>query len=319
MPGLDFATSGSMDWASLEKNLGKNVNTTKKNYNDDRFWKLSRDENDNGAALIRLIPDPEGKPFIQLYNHSFFSYESSSKKRWYINNSPQTIGKECPAINLWAALYNEGSEEGKLEAKNFSRGIQFYTNIKVIKDPANPQNEGKIFIWKFGTKLKDKIVAALNPSDTDRSMGEEPKELYNPLTGNNIKLKIQKAAGFLNYDSTTIEPASTIYENAEMAKSDILENATKLSEFNSPEAFETFEELSSKINYVLQSYTPKNLSPEKFKAIVDGLAFGVEKQQTETIPTTEVEAVETIVLAPEPEVIAQTTAVEDDLAFLDSL
>jgi hypothetical protein len=216
---------GNMNWDELEKSLGEDVKKAKKDYKDDRFWTLSRDENNNGGAIIRLLPDPNGVPFIQMYSHAWQSYDPiKKKKRWYINESPSIIGLEDPASDFWGALYSLGTDEAKLEARNFSRKIQYYTNIKVIKDPANPQNEGKIFIWKFGTKLKDKIMAALKPSEADIQMGEEPKQLYNPLTGNNIKLKAKEVAGFVNYDDTTIAEVSAIYNSKEEAEADIKEH-----------------------------------------------------------------------------------------------
>ena len=268
MAGLDFS-NGSMDWGVLEKNLGENITKEKKNYEDNRFWKLSRDENDNGGAIIRLLPDPTGTPFIQRYNHAFQSFDAVNKKqRWYINNSPETIGEPCPASELWSKLYNLGSDEAKKEAKKFSRKIKFMCNIKVIKDPSNPQNEGKIFLWEFGTKLKDKFMAALQPSESEIAMGEEPKQLFNPLSGNNIKIKIKKAAGFLNYDDTEIMTASSIYDDAEVAKADIIENAFKLDEFMSADAFETYDELKKKMKYVLEAYNPEFVDPVQFKTIV---------------------------------------------------
>ena len=326
MGTLDFNATGTMDWASLEKNLGANIKAAgKKNYDDDRFWKLSRDENDNGGAIIRLLPDPTGTPFIQRYNHAFQSFDNvNKKKRWYINISPETIGLPCPASELWSALYGLGTEEGKKEARKFSRKIKFMTNIKVIKDPANPDNEGKIFLWEFGTKLKDKFMAALTPSDSEIAMGEKPKELFNPLSGCNIKLKISKVAGFLNYDATEIMPASSIYENADEAKTDILDNAYKTEEFMKPEAFESYEELKSKMKYVLETYNPEEVDPAIFKNIVAKVLHtpdaAVENTQS-TEPKTVVKEtiVETITKTIEPEV---TTAVEtetDSMDFLDDL
>lgn len=330
---LDFNASGSMDWGQLEKNLGANITKEKKDYGDDRFWSLSRDENDNGGAIIRLLPDPEGTPFIQLFNHAFQSFDAvNKKKRWYINNSPQTINEACPASELWSALYNYGSDTGKEEAKNFSRKINFYANIKVIKDPANPQNEGKIFIWKFGTKLKDKFMAALNPSDADRQMGEEPKQLFNPLTGCNIKLKIKKAAGFLNYDDTTIENPVSIYADAEAAKADIIANAHSLGEFLKAESFETYEELKGKMKYVLEAYQPKSMDPVLFKQVVAtiiGSTPAPASTQTQApidtgMDSAPAQTAQPVQQAPvqetaQPTVQSQPTKVDDDLSFLDSL
>lgn len=335
MAGLDFSMgSGAMDWGELEKNLGANITKEKKSYEDSRFWRLSRDENDNGGAIIRLLPDTTGTPFIQRYNHAFQSFDNiNKKKRWYINISPETVGKPCPASELWSALYNLGSEEAKKEAKKFGRKIKFMCNIKVIKDPANPQNEGKIFLWEFGTKLKDKFMAALQPSDSEIAMGEEPKQLFNPLSGNNIKLKIKKAAGFLNYDDTEIMPTSSIYDSGEAAKADIIENAFQLDEFMKADAFETYDELKSKMKYVLDAYNPEFVDPVTFKNITAGIIGATAQTATATTATTQtVEApvetpvqeapVETPVETPVQETKpAQTQPAQggDDLAFLDDL
>jgi len=278
---LDFE-NGNLNWDQLEKNLGNDVKgNEKKSFKDDRFWKLARDENDNGTAIIRLLPDPEGTPFIQRYSHAFQSYdEVSKKKRWYITNSPETIGEACPASELWSKLYNLGSDEARDEARTFGRKLKFLANIKVIKDPANPQNEGKIMLWEFGPKLKDKFTQALNPSQSEREMGEEPKELFNPFKGNNIKLKIKKASGFLNYDDTTIMEQSSIYDDTESAKTDILDNGHKLSEFKTPEAFGTYEELKNKMKFVLDVYKPKVMDQAIFNNVVSEV-LGKEPQNTQ--------------------------------------
>ena len=329
MAGLDF---GNMNWDSLEKNLGTNVTSKdKKNYNDERIWKLGRDENDNGGAIIRLLPDPSGTPFIQRYNHAFQSFDNvNKKKRWYINISPETIGETCPVSELWSALYNIGTEEGKKEAKKFGRKIKFMCNIKVIKDPSNPQNEGKIFLWEFGTKLKDKFMAALQPSESEIAMGEEPKELFNPLTGCNVKLKIAKVAGYLNYDATEIMPASSLYRDGEEAKADIIENAHKLSEFMKPEAFETYEELKSKMKYVLEMYQPEFVDPVQFKNVVSTVMGANMVTNTESVQTPVQETPqfsEPVQETPEPvqtpvqeqSVQTSTQTSDDSLSFLDDL
>lgn len=263
--------SGSMNWDQLEKNLGAETQSSKKkNYKDDRFWTLSKDENDMGGALIRLLPDPEATPYISRYSHGFQSFDNDKKKkRWYLNVSPQTIEEECPASDLWSEFYNLGTEEAKLEAKTFGRKIKFMTNIKVIKDPANPQNEGKIFLWEFGPKLKDKFMQALNPSEADIQMGEEPKQLFNPLAGCNIKLKIKKAAGFFNYDDTTIEVPSSIYEDGASAKEDIINNAHKLNQFLQPEAFETYDELKGKLKWVTECLKPNHMDEVVFRDVIN--------------------------------------------------
>lgn len=337
---LDFNTS----FAELSKNLAPNaLGQERKSYKDDRFWTLSRDENDNGVAIIRLLPDPTGVPFEKIFSHAIQSWDAvNKKKRWYLNTSPETIGKPCPAGELWSAVYNQGSDEAKTEAKQFSRKMNYYVNILVVNDPANPDNNGKIKLWKFGTKLFDKFIAALNPSEQDRALGELPKELFNPLTGCNVKLKIKKTAGFFNYDDTVIDVATSAYKDVEAAKADIIGNGHKLSEFKEESYYKTYEESVKQLKWVCETYTPKNMDPIVFKQLVTA-TLGKEQAKADTTidkepvistgmakpePVTPVAAVET---TPEVSLNAdagQTTptpttpvapAADDDLDFLNSL
>lgn len=321
---LDFE-NGSMDWNNLEKNLNFNPNgNEKKDYTDSRMWSLSRDENENGIAIIRLIPDGESStPFIQRFSHNVRSFDAQKKKfRFYSNESPSTIGLPCPVNEFWSLVYNHGTEEAKLESRSFSRKINFLTNIKVIKDVANPQNDGKIFLWKFGSKLKDKILQALNPSAADRKLGDGPKQLYNVLTGNNLRLKSKMSAGFPNYDDSSIEEKSAIYASNTEAIADIMGNSYKLMEFQKPESFLSYEELKKKLKWVIETYEVKHMDQHAFKSIVNGF-FGVpeeeeKKQAAPLVVDTGLDfssaKKENKPAAPKPMV-----EVDDDLSFLDNL
>lgn len=238
----------------LEKNIADHAKNNKKTFApDEREWKLTRDDNDEGQAIIRLIPDKTGKPFTKVYNHSFGIFNKArNKKLWYIEDSPSTIGQPCPVSEYWAELNSIGTEEAKEEAKLFSRKVNYITNVYIVKDPACPANEGKVFYWKFGTKLYDKFMATLNPSEKDLAMGETAIPLWNALKGANIKLKIKKAAGgFLNYDDTTIMAPSACFDSKEEATDVIVNQTIELSEFESPSHFKTYEELSDKLAFVL--------------------------------------------------------------------
>lgn len=350
---LDFNTAGNWDQMAQNLNPGT-LGQAKKSYTDDRFWKLSRNENEDGAALIRLLPDPSGTPFIKVYSHAIQSWDAvNKKKRWYLNTSPETIGAPCPASELWSAIYNSGSNEGKEEGKMFSRKMNYYVNILVVNDPLNPENNGQIRLWKFGTKLFDKFMAALNPSEQDRAMGETPKELFNPLTGNNIKLKIKKANGFFNYDDTTIEPATVseftpgVPATKESATAAIIEKAHKLSEFMEPASFKTYEESVKSLKWVTDCYTPKHLDPMMFKQIVEATLGSTAAESSTTTAATApvintgmdmatpapVQAVQNadlgetvatpvqtpVTQVPETPTVVNTPAADDDLDFLNDM
>ena len=171
-------------------------------------------------------------------------------------------------------MYNH-SADGREEAKNFGRRESFITNILVVKDPGNPENDGKIFLWKFGKKLLDKFMTALNPSEQERELGEKPKELFHPLRGNNIALKIKNVAGFPNFDDTNIQSESAAFKSEEEAKDAILNKTYSLKEFCSPESFESYDKLKEDLIKFCKKYRAKKLPQEAFDKIVADV-FGVE-------------------------------------------
>jgi len=314
--------------------------SSKKSFGDSRFWKLSRDENDNGAALLRLMPDKNGTAFIKRFNHSVSVFDKvKGKRRVYAYPSPSTINQPCPVSELWQALWNLGTDESRKEAKSFKRSIKYITNIKVLKDPAVPENEGKFYLWEFGTKLYDKFTQAMNPSEADKQMGAEPKNLYHPCEGNSIKLKCKKAAGFINYDDTEILAKSSVYENCDLAMNEIKEKSYELNEFLSPESYEDYNTLKERLLYVLEIYEPNFMDRNEFKKIVKEVLGESSYKKSNKSQMTETPKVENNTAndannvsdvpfevenkvqnktAPEP---VETSKVEtdDDLSFLDEL
>lgn len=214
----------------------------KKDYNDPRFWKLSRDKNGDGKAVIRLLTDKNKIPYVRIYHYSS-KKKVGDREVLLIANSPDSIDMPCPIKEYYYELLNQGLKE---EAKLYSRKVKYYTNIYVEKDPENPENEGKVFLWQFGQKLLDKFS---NWMKDDKDMGVNGKELYNPLTGNSIKLVINKNqnSGFFEYDRTEVFPNTSpiggIKDKEKIV--DILLNQTyDLNEFKSPEYFDSYEELN---------------------------------------------------------------------------
>lgn len=265
----------NLSWGDISSKTNYKEKGEKKNYKDERFWSLSKDENGKGAAIIRLLVDKDKIPFINIYNCGLREYSEIDKKfYWFIRDLPSTIKEPDPLEELWSALYNH-SADGREEAKNFSRRESFITNILVIKDPGNPENEGKVFLWKFGKKLLDKFMTALNPSEQERELGEKPKELFHPLRGNNIALKIKNVAGFPNFDDTSIQSESAAFKSEEEAKDTILNKTYSLKEFCTPESFESYDKLKEDLIKFCKKYSAKKLSQETFDKIVAN-TFGVE-------------------------------------------
>jgi len=227
---------------------------------DERFYVLTKDKEGNGAALIRFLPDSERRMIIQL-NKIGTTITKNEKKRWLSEFSPSTIGLPCPFQEKWQELWNAGIKENVIDAnknviqygaRTFGRALRYITNIKVLKDPANPENEGKIFLYEMSGAMNSKLEKALKPSENDMALGKTPKELFNPLRGNSFRLVAQKGAnGQINYDASEVVAETTsIYASVEEAVNDIKNNTYKLSDLLKPEAFLSYDELVQKLKYV---------------------------------------------------------------------
>lgn len=270
----------SFDFGALANNLQSNIKTQQKTtYEEDtRFWKLSKDENGNGAAVIRLLPDKDLVPYIKRFKYVLKKPNPAipGKYFWYFADSPDTIGQPDPVKEHYMALIEERTEEAKLEAKNYSRNTNFTTNILVVKDPVCPENEGKVFMWDFGSKLMEKFNGWLSPSDSELALGAEPKNVFNPVEGYNITLKFKKGPQGGSYDDTTVAPnATSINEKVvdeETAYKFIEKKTYQLGEFLKPEAFESYEQLKAKFEKYMamgNSATVKTMPKQESKPVVE--------------------------------------------------
>jgi len=254
------------DFNVMKEAVGKDpfAKEANKYARDERFYTLAKDKDGNGAALIRFMPDSE-RAMIQRMFKVNSTITKNGKKRFVSEFSPTSIGQPDPFQEKWQDLWNSGDKDG---AKMFGRGIRFVANIKVLKDPANPENEGKFFMYEMSGTMKDKIQSAIDPSEQDRSLGKTPKELFNPLQGNSFRLVAKKGAnGQINYDgSEVITDVNSIYDSVEDAITDIKENSYKLSDLLKPESFMSYDELAEKLNWV--QFTDQSAAPAAIQTTV---------------------------------------------------
>lgn len=265
----------SFDFDKLASSQEQAFGEKKADFGDDRFYKLKRDENGNGAAIIRFLPDPNMKLMQQLFRINC-NGQKGAEKRWVSELSPQNINQPDPFHKMWADLWQSGKKE---EARQFARQTRFYTNILVIKDPANPANEGKVFLLDLSQSLKLMLENAMFPSDADRALGAEPKALFNPLQGHNFKLVSSKAAtGFITYEkSSVVDAVTSVFDSKEEAVAFIKENCYPLDDFLKPEAYKSYEELQQKLDYVMFRDTPATAQSAKSAEVVD--ATGLTEAQ----------------------------------------
>ena len=210
---------------------------------EDNFWKPTVDKAGNGYAVIRFLPAPEGEdiPWVRLFNHGF-----QGPGGWYIENSLTTIGKADPVSEHNSMLWNSGIESNKDIVRKQKRRLNYIANIYVVSDPSAPQNEGKVFLYKFGKKIFDKINDLMNPQFQD----EQPVNPFDLWEGASFKLKIRQVEGYRNYDKSEFDRAEPLLDDDDKLES-IWKSEHSLAEFTDPKNFKTYEELQAKLNRVL--------------------------------------------------------------------
>lgn len=237
--------SGKSSLEKLTAELQKlNSSSQQSSSSDDRFWYPNVDKAGNGYAVIRFLPAPEGEdvPFIRIFEHGF----KGPTGKWYIENSLTTIGKTDPVGEYNSKLWNSGIESDKEIARKQKRKLNFIANIYVVTDQQNPENEGKVFLFKFGKKIFDKLNDAMNPTYAD----EDPLNPFDLWGGANFKLKIRNVEGYRNYDKSEFaSPGPLSDDDEELEK--IWKKEHSLQAFLAPENFKSYEELSKKLNAVL--------------------------------------------------------------------
>ena len=269
---------GKYNWESMKAGLQKGVGEkSENNYDDPREWKLTVDENQCGTAIIRLLPGKGGNtpPIVRVFEHSIRVFNKKSNKyRYYINPSPSSIGEDCPASALWYEMGDIGTDEAKKFQKEFlSRSTKFISNILVVNDPGNPENNGKVFYWKYGVKMFEKFQKALEPTEAQLKVGKKGIELFDPMNGADIVIDAQKVAGFRNYDGSTIEAPSAAFASEEEADTFVDEKCFDLTEFIAPDHYEAYSKLLKDLRWTLAG------SPIEELAILNGSKIITEKYQ----------------------------------------
>tara|TARA_A100001391_G_C5066526_1_gene277331 strand:+ start:1328 stop:2215 length:888 start_codon:yes stop_codon:yes gene_type:complete len=216
----------------------------KKSYVDERLWKPVMDKSGNGYAVIRFLPAPEGEdmPWAKVWNHAF----QGPTGQWYIENSLTTVGQNDPVSEYNSKLWNSGVESDKEIARKQKRKLQYYSNIYVVKDPANPQNEGKVFLYRYGKKIFDKIMEAMQPAFQDET-AVNPFDFWE---GADFKLKLRKVDGYWNYDKSEFAEPSALFDNDEEIEA-LWKTEYSLADFTAASNFKSYDELKTRLDAVL--------------------------------------------------------------------
>lgn len=282
--------------------------TSKNNYDDPRFWEPTKDASGSGYAVLRFLPARnEGDlPFVKTYSHGFKSLGG-----WFIENCPTTINDKCPVCDDNNTLWNSGIESNKKIASDRKRQLKYIANVLVVKDPAKPELDGQVKMFRFGQKIMDKIQTALNGRP---ELGIAPKNVFGFFEGVNFNLVMVKVANFPNYDQSTFTEAPDLFGGEEAPLIELMEKMFDLNEFVKPEQFKPYDDLKARhakvtggVSNVAQGQTtvakPSNFVQD------DDIPFDNSKPASQHH-----EAVST----PTP-VQTSTAPVDDDLKFFQSL
>ena len=243
---------------SLTQKLVKEVEkmSTTSGGADERLWKPEMDKTGNGYAVIRFLPAPEGEelPWAKLYTHAF-----QGPGGWYIENSLTTIGQKDPVSEHNRELWNSGSDKDKETVRKQKRKLSYFSNIYVVKDPANPANEGKVFLFKYGKKIFDKIMEAMQPEFED----ETPINPFDFWQGANFKLKLVKKDGYWNYDKSEFDRVAPLLDDDDALEA-LWKKEYSLAAVTAPDQFKSYEDLEKRLKYVLgQKGAAKNQVSEQ--------------------------------------------------------
>jgi hypothetical protein len=255
MSFADLKKQSKFGFDTLTKEIEKLQNPTT---SDDRLWKPELDKSGNGYAVIRFLPAAEGDelPFVKSYTHGF-----QGPGGWFIENCPTTIDGNCPVCEENRRLWATKTKENENIARDRKRKLSYYSNIYVVTDSANPSNEGKVFLFKYGKKIFDKLMSAMKPEYADE-VAINPFDFWE---GANFKLKIKKVAGYWNYDDSSFAAPGVLANFDDKQLETIWRSEHSLADYHSPSNFKTYEELQTRLNVSLDRQKTARVDRETYE------------------------------------------------------
>ena len=249
----------------------ENAPQEKKSYVDERLWKPELDKSGTGQAIIRFLPAKNGEelPWIKLWKHAF----QGPTGKWYIENSLTTLNQKDPVSEHNSQLWNTGLESDKEIARKQKRKLEYYSNIFVVSDPKHPENNGKVFLFRYGKKIFDKIMAAMQPEFED----ETPINPFDFWEGANFKLKIRKVDGYWNYDKSEFDKVSALADDDGELDS-IWKKQYPLADFHAPSSFKSYDELKKRLDDVLSGTVTASAAAMIDEDVVETPTFREEPQ-----------------------------------------
>jgi hypothetical protein len=270
--------------STLQKKI-EETESTSFGTKDERIWTPEKDKAGNGYAIIRFLPAAadEEMPFVKLYTHGF-----QGPGGWYIENSLTTLGQTDPIGEYNRELWNSGEEELKNQVRKQKRKLNYYSNIYIVTDSANPENEGQVFLFRYGKKIFDKIMDAVNGDEMEGRKGFNPFDLWE---GANFKLRVKQVEGYPNYDASSFMDPGVLEGLSDAQLESIWKREHSLEEIVAPDKFKTVEELQAQLDRALGRKGGASKPVEKTVDVASKPKFNVVSEP-ETVDSDETEVEE---------------------------
>jgi hypothetical protein len=227
----------------------------------ENFWKPEVDKAGNGMATIRFLPAPpqdgdDGLPWVKIFSHGF-----QGPGGWLIDNCLTTKNQNCPVCEHNNKLWNSGIEANKEIVRKQKRKLNYIANVYIVNDPKHPENNGTVRLFRFGSKIFDKVTEAMNPQFED----ETPINPFDFWKGANFKLKITKVAGYQNYDKSEFESPSVLSEDDEELEK-IWKQEHSLQELVADKEFKSYDDLKARLEKVLGASDAPRTTVEQMRS-----------------------------------------------------
>jgi hypothetical protein len=180
--------------------------------------KDAKDKVKGYTATIRFLPNvlddmTIGPSAIERYIHYVKLPDHDELNGYY--DSQKQFGEKCPLNLFYWKLFNSKNQAEVERAELIKGSPKYYSYILVIEDKQHPELEGKILIFPYGIKIKEKINLERQGENTTGVKCN----VFDPANGKDFRLIVKEIGNFPNYDSSSFREVSPLkYFNAETKK-----------------------------------------------------------------------------------------------------
>lgn len=164
------------------------------------------------TATIRFLPnviDERGNTGESAITRLMTYVKMSDPKHKALSgyyDSPKNFDEQCELTNTYFTLKNSKNPVLEERAEALNKVTRFYSYVYIVEDKNQPELEGKIMIYQYGWKIKEKIAGEMRGENPERSKCN----IFDLADGKDFELKIVEKANFPNYDQSLFLQRSPI-------------------------------------------------------------------------------------------------------------